>query len=129
MKPTIGAGGAKPSAPPALVHGTPIIIIFGATPIDFHNLGAAGAKSPIGHHYREAMNNTHGAPYLSHYGGTFPWSKPLHARDRLFSVHCSSLRIMQIYLKQIAIFFFGQCIWSKCPKTHIKNLVESSAGD
>ncbi len=41
-----------------------------------------------------------------------------------------SLRIMQIYLKQIAIFgFFGKCIWSKCPKTHIKNLVESSAGN
>ncbi len=26
-----------------------------------------------------AMSNTHGAPYLSHYGGTFPWSKPLHS--------------------------------------------------
>ncbi len=41
-----------------------------------------------------------------------------------------SLGIMQIYLEQIALFgFFGQCIWSKCPKTHIKNLVESSAGN
>ncbi len=42
----------------------------------------------------------------------------------------NSLGIMQIYLEQIALFvFFGQCIWSKCPKTHIKNLVESSAGN
>ncbi len=40
------------------------------------------------------------------------------------------LGIMQIYLEQIALFgFLGQCIWSKCPKTHIKNLVESSAGN
>ena len=37
---------------------------------------------------------------------------------------------MQIYLEQIALFgVFGQCIWSKYPKTHIKNLVESSAGN
>ena len=32
--------------------------------------------------------------------------------------------IMQIYLKQIAFFgLSGQCILSKCPKTHIKNSV------
>ncbi len=37
---------------------------------------------------------------------------------------------MQIYLKQIALFgLIGQCICSKCPKIHIQNLVESSAGN
>ena len=41
--------------------------------------------------------------------------------------HPHSPGIMQIYLKQIALFgLIAQCIWSKCPKTHIKNLVEYS---
>ena len=34
---------------------------------------------------------------------------------------------MQIYLKQIAFFgLIEQCIWSRCPETHIKNLMEST---
>ncbi len=38
-----------------------------------------------------------------------------------YHTYMFSLRIMQIYLKQIAIFvfFFVQCIWSKCPKKHL----------
>ncbi len=61
-------------------HGTPIIavngglcsrcpyngcqwglLLFGATPLT-SMIGAAGAKSPIDHHYRGAVSNTHGAP-------------------------------------------------------------------
>ncbi len=39
-----------------------------------------------------------------------------------FCLSTVSLGIMQKYLKQIAIFvFFGQCIWSKCPKTYQKS--------
>ena len=64
LTPIIGAGGAKAaksSAPPALAHGTPIIIIFGATPIGFHYRGSR-SKVPHWHHYRGTMSNTHGAP-------------------------------------------------------------------